>query len=107
MSLEISPPDPAISRRNFTRHQIKAHPEPFEAMWLNRKPFEVRWDDRDYRAGDRLWVVEFCPRTETYSGRGISCWITCVLTGEEWGLMPGYATLGLGGIRQSRGQVLG
>lgn len=39
-------------------HRVKADPEPFEEVWMDRKTCEFRVNDRDYRVGDSLDLVE-------------------------------------------------
>ncbi|MBR2907428.1 MAG: DUF3850 domain-containing protein [Clostridia bacterium] len=56
-------------------HQIKIDPEYFERLIRGDKPFEFRKNDRDYRPGDIVTLLEckvkddgFC-NSEYYSGR--------------------------------------
>lgn len=43
-------------------HALKTLPEYFEAVWENKKTFELRKNDRDFKVGDYLafneWLVE-------------------------------------------------
>ncbi len=41
--------------------EVKCWPEFFEAIWLGIKTFDVRKNDRDYRAGDVLVLNEWNP----------------------------------------------
>jgi hypothetical protein len=36
------------------QHELKMDPDVFQAAWTNRRPWEVRVNDRDFRVGDIL-----------------------------------------------------
>jgi hypothetical protein len=50
-------------------HRIKEWPEHFKDL-LNGRNFEVRRNDRNYQVGDVLWIKEYDPLTEEFTGRG-------------------------------------
>jgi hypothetical protein len=50
-------------------HEIKCWPEYFQPLWIGTKEFEVRRNDRDYRVGESLRIMEFNPNTQTFTGR--------------------------------------
>lgn len=52
-------------------HELKTDPEPFNALWLGLKRYEVRRNDRDYHEGDWLVLREYDPKTGTFSGREV------------------------------------
>lgn len=76
-------------------HEVKTHPDFFEASLSGAKPFEVRNNDREFNVHEILHQREWNPETEAYTGRESIKEITYVLTGERWGIKPGYAVLGL------------
>lgn len=43
----------------MTDHRLKCHVEFFQATKAGRKRAEVRLNDRDYRRGDRLFLLEW------------------------------------------------
>lgn len=43
------------------RHELKTHPEPFEAVVQGLKTFEYRYDDRGFNVGDELLLREWDP----------------------------------------------
>lgn len=40
-------------------HILKIHPEYFEAILNNKKTFEIRLNDRDFKVGDTLVLKEY------------------------------------------------
>lgn len=78
-------------------HKIKCWPKYFRAVKDERKPFEVRKADRDYREGDYLCIVEFDPQSDTLTGDYLYRRITYVLTAADppRGLCSGFVVLGL------------
>lgn len=67
-------------------HELKTWPEPFEAVWDDRKPYEVRVNDRGFEVGDMLILQEFDPDTRTYLGRRIVAVVTYMTPAGVWGL---------------------
>jgi hypothetical protein len=43
------------------KHDLKTWPEYFQAIVSHQKNFELRYNDRDYKAGDVLCLLEFDP----------------------------------------------
>lgn len=61
-------------------HELKCWPEYFAAIWAGRKTFDVRVNDRDFHEGDSVYLREYDPLTETYSGRAQTALIGFVLS---------------------------
>lgn len=81
---------------NQRTHELKCWPPFFASIYDGSKPFEIRWDDRNYRVGDTLHIREFNPETECYTGADVRRRITYVFnSGNRFGLQPGWAVLGL------------
>jgi hypothetical protein len=88
-------------------HEVKGHPDPFEAVFDGRKPYEIRVNDRDYRVGDVLYLREWDPESSClradhgpscschYSGRYLWLAITYLTRGGEWGLPLNLCVLGI------------
>jgi hypothetical protein len=78
-------------------HKIKCWPQYFRAVKDERKPFEVRKEDRDYQVGDYLCLVEFDPAKDALTGDYLYRRVTYVLTAGDppRGLMDGFVVLGL------------
>ena len=77
-------------------HELKTWKEFYQAVVSCHKTFEVRKDDRNFQEGDYLKLVEIDPDNNMQSTgeRSYYC-ITYILKGEEWGIMDGYAVLGI------------
>ena len=73
-------------------HYIKCEREYFEAVDRGEKCFELRINDRDYRVGDRLILLEAVEKKET--GRKLEpIEIIYILHGGQHGLEEGYCIL--------------
>lgn len=75
------------------QHDLKCRPQYFDAIY--RKPFELRFNDRNFEEGDVLLLREWDLNTETYTGRQCYRQIIYILS-KYPGLVPGYVILGLG-----------
>jgi len=78
-----------------TVHDLKTHPKPFSQVWDRIKPFEIRKNDRNYEIGDILFLREYDPKEDTYSGRIVVARVTIVYKGPKWGIQSGYCVLGI------------
>lgn len=73
-------------------HELKCAAEFFDAVESGRKPFEVRFNDRDFKVGDHLELVE-CNILLEPTGRRCHKVVTYVLAG--WGIERGSVCMGL------------
>jgi len=84
-------------------HKLKIWPLFFADVRDDRKPFEVRWNDRDYEVGDVLRLREWNPLLREYTGRETRKLVTYIADGSDrrgekgtcFGIEPGYVVLGL------------
>lgn len=78
-------------------HDLKVWPEYFNDLSKNRKPFELRRQDRDYRVGDYLRLTPHEPRMpKTDFGKSAILKVTYILAdAPAMGLKPGFCILGL------------
>lgn len=76
-------------------HDLKTWPPFFQAVLDGVKPFELRPDDRGFRAGDVLRLREWEPHCEAYTGRETTRTVTYVASGPLFGLLPNWCILGL------------
>ncbi|XGG89279.1 DUF3850 domain-containing protein [Klebsiella variicola subsp. variicola] len=79
-----------ITREPIT-HDLKIYPEFFSAVCTGVKRAELRKNDRDYRVGDTIHLME-TPRGSCHrTGEFINVKITHIADVGEW--MPGYVLL--------------
>lgn len=76
-------------------HELKIWPQYWEAVRANQKTFEVRKHDRDFKVGEGIWLCEYDPEQEAYTGRAWIKKITYILQGGQFGIEEGYCVLGL------------
>lgn len=79
-------------------HELKCHPEPFQATIDGRKRFEIREDDRGFEVDDLLRLREWRPQRAgslegVYTGREITVLVTYISRGPEWGLARGMVVM--------------
>lgn len=73
-------------------HGLKIAPKYFEKVVSKEKSFEVRYDDRNFKVGDVLKLMEY---TEgSYTGRSIYAKVTYILRDFE-GLQPNFVVLSI------------
>lgn len=80
-------------------HELKTDPGVFQAAWDGLKTFEIRLNDRDFKVGDSLYLLETEHTGEemragaplVYTGRTLMKVVSHVLTG--YGLAPGWCCL--------------
>ena len=85
----------------FKTHDMKILPRYFEGQISGRKNFEIRKDDRDFKAGDMLHLREIdgsAGKECQYTGRSCKVWVTYVLSSQLGGhgfegLEEGYSIL--------------
>jgi hypothetical protein len=77
-------------------HVLKIWPEHYVEVVAGRKTFEIRKDDRGgFHVGDVLFLHEWDPTTEKYTGRRYGCVATYVLSGGQFGLAEGYVAMAI------------
>ena len=83
-------------------HELKSWPEYFSALWDGRCTFDLRINDRDFKAGDILWLREWDDMSKKYTGRELRKRVTYVLEGIGYGaiapvrgLFRGYTIVSL------------
>jgi len=73
-------------------HKLKTIQPYFDAVAEGTKPFEVRFDDRNFHVGDTLILLEY--DGQNFTGRFKERVVTYVLRGFA-GLHPGWVVLGM------------
>lgn len=73
-------------------HELKISPNYFEKVVSKEKSFEVRYNNRNFRVGDILKLMEY---TEgSYTGRSVYAKVTYILQDFK-GLQPNYVVLSI------------
>lgn len=68
------------------KHELKTWPEMFRAVVSGHKTHEIRNNDRGYAVGDVLYLQEWEPAAQTYTGNAHAVEVTFLTLGGEWGL---------------------
>lgn len=76
--------------KNIKTHDLKIDTEYFQLQIENRKNWEIRYNDRDYKKGDVLLLHEYKHAIAT--GRVISVYVDYVFTSPDF-LQDGYCIL--------------
>ena len=75
-------------------HELKTLPPYFWDVWNGNKTFELRKDDRDYKVGDTLRLLEF--NYVKYTGRECNRTIKYILRDcDKYGLKEGFVILAI------------
>lgn len=80
--------------RTPREHDLKVWPEFYAQLASGEKTFELRKDDRGFRAGDVLLLREWNPRMEAYTGNLMRRRVTYLMSGL--GLQQGFVVMALG-----------
>lgn len=101
--------------RNNKLHRLKTLTHFYSAVLIGLKPFEVRFNDRDFQTGDFLLLQEYDPNTETY-GRETMRQITYVFEGGaqpstdkaavEHVITKGWVVMGMAEVPEAKRQEL-
>lgn len=80
-------------------HNVKCHSQYFWAVRAGMKPFEIRYNDRDYRVGDFINLLEYVTEhrrpeqcEDGYTGESLMTQITYMTTFEQ---KPNYVVMGI------------
>lgn len=88
--------------QNPSAHILKCWPEYFQAISTGSKSFELRKNDRDFKVGDTLILVEFDPKTQKFTGFKTKAEVDFLLK-DFPGLEPGYVVMSLASVRRLGG----
>jgi hypothetical protein len=81
--------------RKAKTHHLKTWPEYFKEISSGNKTFEVRKNDRDYQVGDILYLHEWLPLQQEYTG-GLEIFkISYILYGGQFGIEEGVCVMSL------------
>jgi len=74
------------------QHVIRCWPKYFRLTLEGKKPFEIRVNDRDYKPGDEIQILEYDPWHKVYTGAALAGIIWEVLL-DVPGVMKNHAVL--------------
>lgn len=82
-------------------HKLKILPIYFNELWEGNKNFEIRKDDRSFKKGDILDLMEYDQLKGEITKRGMYFRVTYILrNAKQYGLKNGYCILGIKNIIQ-------
>ena len=80
----------------MTEHELKTWPKYFDVVRMGRKRFELRKNDRDFKVGDTLYLREWNPATDDYTGRSLRVKVRYLLKDAKFlGLDEGFVIMSI------------
>lgn len=76
-------------------HELATWPEEYEATRKGEKTFEYRRNDRGFEVGDILYLKEYHPQSETYTGRDIHAMVRYILHGGNLGVPDDFCVMSI------------
>lgn len=76
-------------------HDLKIHPDQFDAVMRGVKTFEYRFNDRDYENGDVIRLLEYVPEEREYTGQFIYVKVIYLLEGGKFDIPEGYVIMSI------------
>lgn len=76
-------------------HKLKTWPLFFQAIVSGEKTFEVRKNDRDFKVGDCLKLLEYDPVAGQYTGREYPVLVTSFLNDPAFGVKDGFCIMSI------------
>lgn len=79
----------------MSEHHLKTWTEYYEAVENGSKTFEVRLNDRDFKAGDLLVLEEWDRVNGVYTGRSCERTVSFILTGDRFGIDSRFVVMAI------------
>lgn len=76
-------------------HELKTHSEYYQQVIKGNKTFEVRKNDRGFKLGDTLKLIEVNEKTLKPTGATAIYQITYIFQGGNYGVSPEYVILAI------------
>lgn len=76
-------------------HHLRSWPHYFQPIFDGLKTFEVRYNDRDYKEGDILHLMEYNPDGKGYSTRNVYRYVTHILSDDFKGVAKGWVVMSI------------
>jgi hypothetical protein len=95
LAVQLDSPESRVEPEpNRKEHNLKVWPGFYDALESGEKTFELRHDDRGYRAGDVLLLREWSPNSGEYTGRQMRRKVSYIISGL-WGLQQNVVCMAL------------
>lgn len=95
VSKDFNPyPEPICSDK-FRSHDLKTTDPYFSEIVSGNKTFEVRINDRDFRAGDLLILKQYDNKLNCYTGNHCFVNVTFILQGGSFGIHKDYVVMSI------------
>lgn len=91
-----------LIEREAICHELKTHPPYFAKVVSGEKAFELRVNDRDFRVGDTLRLLEWEPNAARFTGNKIDCQVTYIAQGV-FGLPPDLCVMSVAAVTANNG----
>lgn len=94
---QVAPPDAKhllcdrLFKSKVMIHELKLQQPFFNDVFYNKKEFEVRKNDRNFKVGDRLKLIEYPSNKPRFVLKDVKY----ILEGGQYGIEKGYVVLGL------------
>jgi len=76
-------------------HELKTWKEYYEQVFMGRKTFEVRKNDRNFQKGDILILKEWDNEKKEYTGREMARRVIYILSGGQFGIENGFVVMSI------------
>lgn len=76
-------------------HKLKTWGKVFQAVTTGRKTAEYRKNDRNFKVGDALYLMEWDQENGKYMGRSVIVCVTHIIKGGEFGIPKDYCVLSI------------
>ncbi|MGQ2989490.1 MAG: DUF3850 domain-containing protein [Brevundimonas sp.] len=76
-------------------HELRTWIEPYDAIAAGLKPWELRFDDRDFQVGDTLRLRRFDHVAETYTGEQMERRVVWIMRNPAFGTQRGFVIMTL------------
>lgn len=76
-------------------HDLRTWKPYFQEVWDGKKKFEVRKNDRDFKVGDILTLMEYDHKQDQFTDRWLQANVDYILFGGTFGVESGYVVMSL------------
>lgn len=87
------------TQKQVNEHELKIWPKYFNAVLDGSKKDEIRKNDRNYHVGDILFLKEFNPETERFTGRSLKKWVSFIVPGGNFGIDKDFCVMSMKSLK--------